>query len=63
MFRELEDALIRLRFNHLNIGLLVLKTEGAVEDVMTHEQWVADNASSDWFIREVELFKPEHCAR
>ena len=57
MFRELEDALIRLRFNHLNIGLLVVKTEGTAEDVKTHEDWVARNASSDWFVREVELLQ------
>ena len=57
MFRELEDALIRLRFNHLDIGLLVLKTEGSDDDVMTHENWVANNSASDWFIREVELFQ------
>ena len=57
MFRELEDALIRLRFNHLNIGLLVVKTEGTAEDVKTHEDWVANNASSDWFVREVELLQ------
>ena len=57
MFRELEDALIRLRFNHLDIGLLVLKTEGSADDVMTHENWVATNAASDWFVREVELFQ------
>ena len=57
MFTELEDALIRLRFNHLEIGLLIVKTEGSAEDVKNHEQWVADNASNDWFIREVELFQ------
>lgn len=57
MFRELEDALIRLRFNHLNIGLLVVKTEGTAEDVKTHEDWVASNAGSDWFVREIELLQ------
>ena len=57
MFRELEDALIRLRFNHLNIGLLVIKTEGSANDVTTHENWVAANAANDWFVREIELFQ------
>jgi benzoyl-CoA-dihydrodiol lyase len=56
MFRELEDALIRLRFNHLDVGLLILKTEGNEEDVITHEEWVQDNLS-DWFIQEVQLFQ------
>ena len=57
MFRELEDALIRLRFNHLPIGLLIIKTEGTAQDVKIHENWVEQNASSDWFIREVQLFQ------
>ena len=56
MFRELEDALIRLRFNHLDVGLLIIKTEGNEEDVITHEDWVQDNLS-DWFIQEVQLFQ------
>lgn len=57
MFRELEDALIRLRFNHLSVGLLILKTEGSADAVKLHENWVAQNASNDWFIKEVELFQ------
>ena len=57
MFRELEDALIRLRFNHLDVGLLIIKTEGTAEDVHTHEQWVANNRNEDWFIEEVHLFQ------
>ena len=57
MFRELEDALIRLRFNHLDVGLLILKTEGSADDVHTHEQWVANNRADDWFIEEVYLFQ------
>ncbi len=57
MFRELEDALIRLRFNHLSVGLLILKTEGSADAVKLHEDWVAQNASNDWFIKEVELFQ------
>ncbi len=57
MFRELEDALIRLRFNHLPVGLLIVKTEGSAEAVKLHENWVADNADNDWFIKEIELFQ------
>lgn len=57
MFRELEDALIRLRFNHLSVGLLILKTEGSADAVKLHEDWVANNAEQDWFINEVELFQ------
>jgi benzoyl-CoA-dihydrodiol lyase len=41
----------------LDIGLLIVKTEGNADDVKMHENWVADNAENDWFIREVELFQ------
>ena len=57
MFRELEDALIRLRFNHLHVGLLILKTEGSGDDVKTHEQWVFQHSSTDWFVNEVQLLQ------
>ena len=57
MFRELEDALIRLRFNHLHVGLLILKTEGSGDDVKTHEQWVFQHSGTDWFVNEVQLLQ------
>ena len=57
MFRELEDALIRLRFNHLYVGLLILKTEGSGDHVKIHEQWVEEHAKKDWFVHEVLLFQ------
>ena len=57
MFRELEDALIRLRFNHLYVGLLILKTEGSGSHVKTHEQWIEENSEKDWFVKEVLLFQ------
>jgi benzoyl-CoA-dihydrodiol lyase len=37
VFRELEDALLSLRFNHLDIGVLVLKSEGSGEAVLKHD--------------------------
>ena len=57
MYRELEDALIRLRFNHLDVGLLLLKSEGSASDVLAHDQWVLENEENDWFIKEVRLFQ------
>jgi benzoyl-CoA-dihydrodiol lyase len=36
-FRELEDALLRLRFNTLSIGVVVLKTEGDPKAVLAHD--------------------------
>ncbi len=58
-FRELEDALLRLRLNHLEVGLIVFKTEGDREAVLSHEQWLLDNAgaSTDFFYAEVKLYQ------
>lgn len=57
MFRELEDALLRLRFNHLHIGLIMFKSQGDREQILQHEQWLAEGAQSDWFLKEVVLFQ------
>lgn len=56
-FRELEDALLRLRFNHLNIGLLLLKTSGSQDAVLQHDRWVAEHSQTDWFVKEVYLYQ------
>ncbi len=56
-FRELEDALLRLRINHLGVGLVVLRTEGDGAAVLEHEAWVAEGQGSDWLRREIHLFQ------
>jgi benzoyl-CoA-dihydrodiol lyase len=56
-FRELEDALLRLRVNHLEIGLLVVRTEGDSDAVLEHESFIASGADADWFLREVQVFQ------
>ena len=40
-FRELDDALLRLRINHLEIGTVLLKTEGDPKRVLQWDAWVA----------------------
>jgi benzoyl-CoA-dihydrodiol lyase len=55
MFRELDNALCRLRFNEPEIGLLILKTEGDPDRVARHEAALGEMAASDWFAREVVL--------
>jgi len=52
MFRELDDALLRLRFNHLDVGLVILATRGAVGDVLAMDAELAARAG-DWFVDEV----------
>ena len=56
-FRELEDALLRLRINHLEIGLLIVRTEGDSAAVLEHENFIAEGAQTDWFLREVQVFQ------
>ena len=53
-WRELDDALLRLRFNHLDVGLLILRTEGDPEQVVLHDTWLE---TAGWFGREVRAFQ------
>ena len=56
-FRELDDALLRLRLNHLDVGLVLLKVKGDAEQLLAHEAQVLDGAKKDAFWREVKLFQ------
>jgi benzoyl-CoA-dihydrodiol lyase len=51
-FRELDDALLRLRINHLEIGLVLLKTRGDAARVLASDAALAA-ARGDWFADEV----------
>jgi benzoyl-CoA-dihydrodiol lyase len=51
-FRELDDALLRLRINYLEIGTVVLKTVGDGQKVLGWDRFLADNAKH-WLVREV----------
>jgi benzoyl-CoA-dihydrodiol lyase len=53
-FRELDHALLHLRFNEPEVGLLVLRTRGDPEDVLAVDDALWRN-SDDWFVREVLL--------
>jgi benzoyl-CoA-dihydrodiol lyase len=54
-FRELDDLLLRLRFNEPEVGTLVIRTEGdgervrAIDDILLRHQ-------DHWFVREVIRF-------
>ena len=56
LFRELDDALCRLRLNEEETGVLVLKTEGDATAVLDHDEVLAREATDDWFANEVMLF-------
>jgi len=51
-FRELNDALLDLRFNEPEIGTLLLRTTGDPEKVLAVDRALHDNADH-WFAREV----------
>jgi benzoyl-CoA-dihydrodiol lyase len=53
-FRELDRAILHLRFNEPEIGLIVVKTEGEVEAVRRMDALLA-RLESDRFVREVRL--------
>jgi benzoyl-CoA-dihydrodiol lyase len=57
-FRELDDALLRLRFNHEEIGLVLLKTRGD-RPLLLRTDAELEARREHWFVREVLL----HMAR
>ena len=55
-WRQLDDALLRLRFNHPEIGLVILRTEGDADVVVAHDNALsALRDSGDWLAREIQL--------
>jgi benzoyl-CoA-dihydrodiol lyase len=62
VYRELDDAILRLRMNHLDIALLTFKTEGDPAKLLAAEKSLVDVATGDlsgpgdWFAREVLNF-------
>ena len=53
-FRELDDALLDLRFNHPEAGLVLLRTRGDGSLVRAHDEALLA-MQGDWFAREVLL--------
>lgn len=53
-FRELDDALLHLRVNEPEIGLVCIRTEGNVDDVLAIDKTLAANRNH-WLIREIIL--------
>jgi benzoyl-CoA-dihydrodiol lyase len=57
-YRELDDALLHLRVNQLEIGLVCLRTEGDIDAVLTVDKTLVANRDH-WLVREIIL----HMAR
>jgi benzoyl-CoA-dihydrodiol lyase len=55
-WRELDDAILRLRFDHLDVGLLVLRTEGDRAKVVATDRALAA-AREHWLANEILLLQ------
>ena len=53
-FREIDDALLDLRFNHPTVGVVALRTEGSPAAVLAVDRMLAAHAD-DGLVREVVL--------
>ena len=54
--RELDDAILHLRLNELELGVVIFKSQGDPELVAAHEKLLLDNSDSDWLSREILLY-------
>jgi benzoyl-CoA-dihydrodiol lyase len=54
-FREINDALLNLRFNEPEIGVLKIKTQGDLDSVRRIDETLA-RFSNDWLVNEILLF-------
>jgi len=53
--RELDDAILHLRLNELELGVIVFGTQGDAEAVAAHEQFLLDN-KNHWLAKEILLY-------
>ena len=53
--RELENAVLQLRFNEPKIGLIVFRTEGEAKNVLDHDAFLAKH-QNDWLMREIRHY-------
>lgn len=54
-YRELDDALLYLRVNEPEIGLVCIRTEGNIDDVLAVDQTLLAN-KDHWLVREIILY-------
>jgi benzoyl-CoA-dihydrodiol lyase len=55
-FRELDNALLHLRFNHAELGLIVIRTQGDAASVVAHDAALRA-LDGDWLADEITLFQ------
>ncbi len=54
-FRELDDALLRLRLNEPELGTIVIRTDGEIDSVLAIDRTLAAH-QSHWLVREIVHF-------
>lgn len=54
-YRELDDALLHLRVNEPEIGLVCIRTEGNIDDVLAVDKTLDAN-KDHWLVREIRLY-------
>jgi benzoyl-CoA-dihydrodiol lyase len=54
LFREIDDALLRLRFNYPEIGVVLVKSAGDLDRVLAWDRALFERRG-DWFVRETLL--------
>jgi benzoyl-CoA-dihydrodiol lyase len=52
--RELDDAILHLRVNELEIGTILIKSVGDLDEVLGYDEFLRSNMGH-WFVREVSL--------
>ena len=50
--RELDDAILMLRTNHLDVGTWILDTRGSIDNALAMDRMLEEHADR-WFVREV----------
>jgi benzoyl-CoA-dihydrodiol lyase len=55
VFREIEDALLHLRFNHLDIGTITFMTRGSQEILMAIDEVIASQ-QDHWFVNRATQY-------
>ena len=55
-YRELDDALLHLRVNEPEIGLVCVRTQGDIDDLLVADKTLAAN-KDHWLVREILLFQ------
>ena len=54
--RELDDAILHLRLNELELGVIVFKTAGNSKKVAEHEKFLLRNRNANWLSNEILLY-------